>query len=83
MTSGRARLADWIRRSGCTQTKAAEILGITTAYLSQLLSGVRTPGLTNAIKIEDITGIAVRSWELNPLSESDVATVGAGKKRQR
>jgi transcriptional regulator with XRE-family HTH domain len=82
MKSGRERLKDWIDRSRCSQNEAAEILGITAPYLSQLLSGVRTPGLANAIKFEQITGIAAGSWLLTDVSQDDAAPAVDCENRQ-
>lgn len=76
MQSGRERLKDWIDRSKCDQNNAAKILGITPAYLSQLLSGVRSPGLANAIKFEQITGISAESWLLSSVSEPELVSPG-------
>lgn len=70
MQSGRARLREWIKRSECNQLQAAEILGFTPVFVSQILSGIRKPGLTNAIKIEQVTGISVESWVLTDVSEA-------------
>lgn len=43
----------------------AEKVGISPAYLSQILSGARTPSLDVACLIEDATGgvVPVRSWQ--------------------
>lgn len=82
MQSGRDRLKDWIERSRCQQQQAAEILGITPAYLSQILSGVRTPGLANAVKFEHITGIAAESWLLTELSQTEAVVSGDAEKTQ-
>lgn len=77
MTSGRERLRDWIGRSKVNQRQAAEILGVHPVVLCQWLSGERTPGLSNALLIEHVTGIAVESWVLSPISEA----VGAASDR--
>lgn len=58
------------------------MLGITPAYLSQLLNGVRLPGLANAIKFEHITGIAAESWLLTEISAADVAVAADHEKQQ-
>lgn len=68
MDSGRARLRDWMDRHGVNQTKAAEILEVNYVVLSQYLNGKRIPGLVNAVKIEQVTGISVESWLLNRVS---------------
>lgn len=79
MQSGRTRLRDWIDRSKVNQNQAAEILGITPVFLSQILNGHREPGLATALRIEDVTGIAVRSWQINtvsPATDRDSAADG-------
>jgi transcriptional regulator with XRE-family HTH domain len=66
MKSGREQLQDWMdRRFGGVhgqQTQAADLLGIDRTYLSQLLAGKRQPGLTTAVSIERLTGIAIEAW---------------------
>lgn len=65
MISGPEQLRDWMQRRQVNQTEAAELLGITAVFLSQLLNSKRQPGLGNAVKIERMTGISVESWLLN------------------
>lgn len=81
MKSGRERLAAWVDRSG-TQREAAEILGVHPVVLNQWLSGQRTPGLENAVMIEQATGISVESWLLTEVSKDDEPfAVGVGKRK--
>ena len=68
MQSGRTRLRHWIERSKVNQTQAAEILGVHQVVLSQWLTGTRVPGLENAVKLEQLTGISVESWLLSTIS---------------
>jgi transcriptional regulator with XRE-family HTH domain len=56
------------------QRETAELLGITEAYLSQLLNNKRQPGLDNAIKIERLTGIPVEAWTLSDVSKPSEAS---------
>jgi transcriptional regulator with XRE-family HTH domain len=83
MKSGRERLRDWIDRSKVNQTQAARILGMTPVFLSQILNGDRTPGLANAVKIEDVTGIAVRSWQITDVRDDEEHEPARVSKRQR
>lgn len=53
-------------RSKLTQQDGAEVLEIDRTYLSQMLNGKRTPGLETALRIENITGVSVRSWSAQP-----------------
>jgi len=50
--------------SGIKQSDLADRLGISQAFLSQLLNGRRTPSLELAVRIERLTGGAVpaASW---------------------
>lgn len=47
---------------GITQREAAAALGITDAYLSSIILGKETPGLTLAVRIEDTYGVAARDF---------------------
>lgn len=79
---GRDRLAQWIERSKLNQLEAARLIGIDPTQLSQILTGKRRPGLDNAVKIEQATGIVVEAWV--PLSDDDSAVaepVAAQKSR--
>jgi len=61
ITAGQ-RLKAWADDKGLTQREIAEKLGITEAYVSSLVLGKETPGLTLAVKIETLTGIAPRDF---------------------
>jgi plasmid maintenance system antidote protein VapI len=58
----RKQLARWLKRSHYNQLEAAAELGMHWTHFSQILNGRRNPGLRNAVKIEDLTGIPVKSW---------------------
>ena len=62
------------------QHEAAQLLGITDVFLSQLVNGHRQPGLANAISIERHTGISVESWLLTEISNPDPVGAGATSK---
>lgn len=68
--TGKERLAKYIERSRLKQCELADLIGITDSYLSQLLSGRRSPGLSNALKIEAETGVPVESWVDNTRGKS-------------
>lgn len=82
MSSGAEQLSDWISRRAVNKTEASLLLGIDPTFLAKLLSGDRTPGLGNAIKIERVTGIAVEAWVSSSLDESDDAVGGSALKRK-
>ena len=69
--TGRERLKQYCERAHLKQYELADLLGITESYLSQLLSGRRAPGRTNALKIEEVTGVPVRSWSDSSVGKSD------------
>ena len=55
-------LERWIMRGRMTQAEAADRIGISRVQLNQYLHGVSVPGLATAIRIEDATGIGIRTW---------------------
>lgn len=71
MESGSEQLRDWMRRRGFKQADAARYLGVDEPYVSVLLSGKRTPGLDNAVKLERLTGIPVEAWASSELDNDD------------
>ncbi len=82
MQSGRERLKAWIERSKMNQSEAAVVLGVHEVVLSQWLTGARKPGLDNAHRIEEVTGIATQSWLLTDLSQDEAhASVSASKRK--
>jgi transcriptional regulator with XRE-family HTH domain len=82
MKSGPEQFKDWMHRRRFLQKEAAEHLGFDHTFISQLLSGSRTPGLESAITIERKTGIAVEAWLSSERDESaQPAIAGAGKSK--
>lgn len=77
---GRRLLREWIQRAKMQDQEAAAFLGITSGYLSQLLSGSKVPSLELALKAEDLTGVSVRSWQVNELSKRRDTTKREAKK---
>lgn len=70
MQHGHEQLRDWQRRRGFNQREASDFLGVNVVFYSQILNGKRQPGLANAIRLEQQTGISVESWVLTEVSES-------------
>lgn len=54
-----ANLADYKGKNGFTGRELAKHLGMSEAYLSQVLSGQRTPSKKLAQRISSMTGIPV------------------------
>jgi transcriptional regulator with XRE-family HTH domain len=71
MQSGHEQLRDWMRRRGFTQYEAAQYIGWAEASFSKLVNGLRTPGLANAVKIEELTGIPARTWVASAVDNDD------------
>ena len=82
MQTGRALLRSWLKRSEMLQRDFAGEISITEAYLSQVLSGKRRPSLPISVRIEDRTGIPVRSWLPSARGESG-KTAGKQAKTRR
>ncbi len=81
MNDARTRLADWIERTKVSQRHAAKLLGMHFTFLNNVLTGRRVPGLTNAVKIERVTGIPAVSWV--PSLDGDLVGVSISKARKR
>ncbi len=56
-------------------TDLAETLGISVAYASQLLSGVRIPSIPLAIRFFDKSGV-----KLGPLADADIDQIATLRK---
>lgn len=71
-----------MRRRGFNQADAARYMEFEQPFISQLLSGVRSPGLANAIKIERFSGIPVEAWAASELADvAEPVAADAGKPR--
>ena len=68
MKSGPEQLKDWMHRRKFLQAEAAEYLGVHFTFVCRLVSGKRSPGLDNAVKIERLTGIPVEAWLPQPVN---------------
>lgn len=82
MRPGRDQLRDWMERRRFNQREAAEFLGLNDVHFSQILNNKRQPGLANAIRLEQRTGISVESWALSQLSTPDEDVAGVSRKRR-
>lgn len=72
-------LKNEIEKSGETQSRWAEMLGVSRAYLSNILSGKRQPSLELACKIETITEgrVPAGSWFLGAAAVATDCSVPA------
>ena len=77
--SGRMLLARWLVRGRMTQEEAAEQIGISRVKLNQYLNAVSLPSLETAIRIEDRTGIGVRTWLIEEPEERANVLVAVGE----
>lgn len=86
VTTGPEQLRDWIGRrfpeSARPQRDAAEYFGWDETFLSRLLAGRQTLGLTNAIFVERKTGIPVEAWASSELDKALEPSVANARKRR-
>lgn len=71
MSSGRRELLQWLERTACQDAQFAARLGISPAYLSQILHGHRRPGLDVLARMRDLTGIPPMAWADTDEDEKD------------
>jgi hypothetical protein len=64
------------------QVETAEFFGWYESVISHYLSGARIPNLTNAVKIEELTGIPAAAWVSSADDESDSAPASLPAKRR-
>lgn len=74
----RLLLERWILRGRLTQGEAAAQIGVSRVKLNQYLNAEAKPSLEMAIRIEDATGISIRSWlihdpQVNPVTDGSPA----------
>ena len=74
MFRGRRLLREWLDRSRMSQKELAERLGVSDAYLSQMLTGYRRGKLETLVRVEEVTGVPVGSWADKVLSDADEIT---------
>lgn len=83
MKSGVEHFKGWLERMRFNQRQAAAYFGWDETFISHILSGKRTPGLANAVKIEELTGIPARTWVSSELDESESAALTASRRRAK
>ena len=60
-------LRDWLKRTRTSQVALAQVVGVSTPHLSNILHGKRRPSLTLALRLQQATGVAVENlvdWRL-------------------
>jgi plasmid maintenance system antidote protein VapI len=87
MQPGAEQLKDWMDRRWPSSTRpqrdAAAHFGWDETFISKLCRGERSPGLTNAIRIERETGIPVEAWMSSDLDETAAVSSGKVSKRRQ
>jgi transcriptional regulator with XRE-family HTH domain len=68
-------LRAWMERTGRSYEDVADALDISTSYISNLLTGGRTPSLVLAARIQKIAGIPASSWVVTRDDMEGVAPV--------
>lgn len=60
-------LADFLTQTNTSQAKLADQIGVSRAYMSQLVGGIKTPSLSVAVAIERATGgrIKAADWTIS------------------
>lgn len=63
-TRKRRLLSDWLAENGFSQAGFAAHLGISQGYLSELLSGAKSPSMNTARLIKEATGGEITADDL-------------------
>lgn len=83
MHSGVEQLLDWMRRKGFKQADAARFFGIDQPTMTRIVNGTYRPGLTTAVRIEELAGIPTRAWvEASELESEPEPVAATGHKRR-
>jgi len=81
MKSGPEQFKQWMGLRGFNQRLVAAYFEWDEAYISNLMSGRRTPGLDNAVQIERMTGIPVEAWMADEVGTSAEPVLAGTRKR--
>lgn len=79
METGADQLRDWLTRRGFNQREAADYLGLEQSFMSLMINGLRSPGLTLAVRIHERTGIPVAAWLLEREQNANPVDAEAAK----
>jgi len=73
-SKGSEALRNWMADNACSVRALAEKLACSKSYVGMLKNGDEEPGLTVAVKIEQVCGIPPRLWKQSGAEpELDVA----------
>jgi transcriptional regulator with XRE-family HTH domain len=82
MTHMGTRLRDWRKGAGLSQEELAERLGVFQTTISHYERGTLRPGLAEALKLEELAGIAPRDWLHDTSDADDAAETQPGASEQ-
>jgi plasmid maintenance system antidote protein VapI len=72
-----------MRRRGFNQADAGRFLGIDQPAMTRIINGTYRPGLTVAIRIEELAGIPAKAWVDASELELEPATASASVQKRR
>lgn len=81
--TAREALLAWIDRRCGSHREAARLLRLHFTHLSQILSGRRNPGLANAVRIQDVTGIPVTAWVPTDVDKPNMSDTDKARKAKK
>lgn len=65
-TEGQRLVRKYLDERGLTQRALAQQIGCSDAQVSLWLSGTNLPDVVSAARLEEVTGIAPRTWSEKP-----------------
>lgn len=83
MHSGIEQLKDWMRRRGFNQADAGRFLGVDQPTMTRIVNGTYRPGLTIAVRIEELAGIPTKAWVGTSELESNQEPVSVSPTKRR
>lgn len=66
------RIAELLKQNGMTQHELAEAVGVAPTSMSRWIRGIRTPTVTDALKICDVLGETVEAVFSEKPGQSDL-----------
>ncbi len=79
------QLKSFLKKSGIRQAALADQLGISRGYMSELVSGDKSPGRELAVKIDGVTfgAVPVASWDHPPANGSPITPAQPASREKR